>query len=1015
MPPKRPRKDSDGDYRAPSTLRGSKRARADQHFFQTSSAPTSPRLSAAPEVANPRELDRSGTLHRLPDLMSRLVDPKPGSTPRNSGSGSGSAAETPKKQRAVSETPTPVASPATSTIFEPSPLKSKGGRPRVKRATRNPRHSTSEMTPVEREQLRVEAATARRVRENEQKKAKRAEAAQTRRVEQEAAAQVQAEKDHLRAQSFFAKITASEEDGGAGFRSVRSFVDSLFATGCGGDAQIATNLTRFLQNNGGDVLQKIVDRVPEVGEEFLDRKFDERLENLLKAEGKAIQEHLTRHWTTNVTELLKEFSMEKLGDDLQKIAPTLWKILERVAIPGRETRREGKGESRREKSLIFTSVCAMLSMSRSQKANNYQIVIGMFLLASGSAKREMEVLAHAGFRGFDALEAACERADVSIVWDNLNIAFRVESQRLNSANHFDNGTTATAIPIWNPFTNGPTALGTLPLEMKPPRTSTFPIIDWTPEDILPSPTNMEQLSQCCLWQIKRLALENIPGLAHVKKDFEGCPEVDPIAVHKTEQYPLPAMHEDESSIDGTIRVYERILQNLGITNEDLRAHGLMFTDGDLLTDSLIDKACLIESARRNSDGEIEGMKASVRRFGLFHAKMAGARLVVNEHWGQPNSVWPGSLWWEHNKLLKRKPMTAGWKAKKATPWKPSHELLQISLAAHVKDGFRIYCDRDDLDAWAATASLPEFNAVAERVYCNLFSTAALDKLRTLRPELRDITHENVILLNRDALFYIEFVFAIKKGDIGRVINVLRVWMVMMRSSKTMPKYADAIFETLARIDRYDPVLKKFFLHNWLVNLTGLPFSFKEVDLLQEHQNFWAKIIYNAKGVNRSWEWLSMITVCIFTLRQTMRTVQKSFNIPAYGEHHTVPDMSSEIQKLADAFQDERIQEYIVNRPSNDPSNSTAVTPVRDLFEEGSKYADTRAAFKKYTRMAKKPENIGVVEVMEDGVPPEPEEKEDDTMNEDYQVTEDDLRVDDEELYSDPSSLLSIATDLIGAL
>jgi hypothetical protein len=82
-------------------------------------------------------------------------------------------------------------------------------------------------------------------------------------------------------------------------------------------------------------------------------------------------------------------------------------------------------------------------------------------------------------------------------------------------------------------------------------------------------------------------------------------------------------------------------------------------------------------------------------------------------------------------------------------------------------------------------------------------------------------------------------------------------MVMMRSPKTMPKYADAIFETLRRIDRYDPVLKyisfflfvpvlmrfyrRYFLHNWLVNLTGRPYSFKEVDLLQEHQNFWAKV------------------------------------------------------------------------------------------------------------------------------------------------------------------------------
>lgn len=292
-----------------------------------------------------------------------------------------------------------------------------------------------------------------------------------------------------------------------------------------------------------------------------------------------------------------------------------------MTIPNRETRRETDGASRRKKTLVwaslsplgrwltsrqvFTSVCAMLSVLRSQKANNYQVVIGLFLLASGSAKREMEVLAHAGLsisysaiqdhihklseEALARLKTLVKEQMCFIVWDNLNIAFRVESQRLNSANHFDNGTTATTIPVWNPFTEGPTALGTLPLEMKPPRTSTFAVVDWSSEDVLPSPTSARELTRSCLWHLKRLAIENIANLGRLKAAFEECPEVDPITVHLTEQYPLPAMHEDESSIDGTIRVYVRILRNLGITNADLRAHGLMFADGDLLTDSLIDK------------------------------------------------------------------------------------------------------------------------------------------------------------------------------------------------------------------------------------------------------------------------------------------------------------------------------------------------------------------------------------------------------------------------------------------
>ncbi|KAK6977111.1 hypothetical protein R3P38DRAFT_2431435, partial [Favolaschia claudopus] len=144
--------------------------------------------------------------------------------------------------------------------------------------------------------------------------------------------------------------------------------------------------------------------------------------------------------------------------------------------------------------------------------------------------------------------------------------------------------------------------------------------------------------------------------------------------------------------------------------------------------------------------------------------------------------------------------------------------------------------------------------------------------------------------------------------IGRVVLVFRIWAVMMRTPKTMPKYADAFFGTLGRLKSYNPVLRKFLLHNWLVNLRGVINGFKEVDLLQEHQNFWAKIIYNAKGVNRSWEWLSRITVCIFVIRDAMKTVHATFKIPDYGTKHTVPDMKNEILRVADALQKDRLQE-----------------------------------------------------------------------------------------------------------
>ncbi|THV04221.1 hypothetical protein K435DRAFT_649528, partial [Dendrothele bispora CBS 962.96] len=588
----------------------------------------------------------------------------------------------------------------------------------------------------------------------------------------------------------------------------------------------------------------------------------------------------------------------------------------------------------------------------------------------------------------ERLQTVVKEYTCSIVWDNINIAFRVESQRLDSKSHFDNGTTGSLLLVVDPDTGENAPLGSLPLEWKPPRTHTKSIIENHDSLLLISPADALLLDSCLLWQLKSIALEHIPSLSHLKRDFGPCISVDQITPRKTEQYPLPAMHIDESSLDGTIEVEDTILHTLGISNDDIRKHGLLFVDGDLLTDSLNSKT---ESARRNSSEPIQGRKCNIRRYGLFHQKMAGARMVINEHWGKPNGR-PGSLWWEHTQLLGRKPMVAGWQSKKAAPWKQSHELIQISLAAHVLDGFRLFCGHDDLHTWASHSTMHDFDLVAQKVYENLFTSSAYEKILGWVPDRpQDKVFFNSILYNRDALLYWLFVTSIKAGDIGRVLLVLRIWMVMMRTPKTMPKYADAIFETLGRLQSFNPVLQKFFLHNWLVNLTGKPFRFKEIDLLQEHQNFWLKVIYSAKGVNKSWKWLAMIAVCIYSLRDAMKTVQSAFKISSLGVQHTVPDMTAEITLLAENLRNERIQEFVDNRAGNDSVNA-----VRDLLAEGSKYANSRNAFSKFKESKDIIENEGFQEGLAVGTEIDEKDVEEEEEFQEYEPTSEDLALDDEE-------------------
>ncbi|KAF7373816.1 hypothetical protein MSAN_00593300 [Mycena sanguinolenta] len=249
---------------------------------------------------------------------------------------------------------------------------------------------------------------------------------------------------------------------------------------------------------------------------------------------------------------------------------------------------------------------------------------------------------------------------------------------------------------------------------------------------------------------------------------------------------------------------------------------------------------------------------------------------------------------------------------------------------------------------------------------------------------RDAMFENSMLYNRDSLLYLLLVSLMKAGDIGHVILVFRIWAVMMQSPKTMPKYADAFFETLNRIKTYDPVLQRFFLHNWLVNLTGLAFRFKEVDLLQEHQNFWAKIVYNAKGVNRSWSWLARITVCI---------------LPSYCAQH-----AEQICRVAEALEKDRLQELWSQRLWKDQ-----VVCVHDLFEEGANYLNTRGAFLWYME----PTTVSTViltgsDVKQTNSNTADSEDDNENVQEDYEVTQEDLKMDDEEPYDMISSLLDTA-------
>ncbi|KAF8155444.1 hypothetical protein B0H34DRAFT_783353 [Crassisporium funariophilum] len=140
----------------------------------------------------------------------------------------------------------------------------------------------------------------------------------------------------------------------------------------------------------------------------------------------------------------------------------------------------------------------------------------------------------------------------------------------------------------------------------------------------------------------------------------------------------------------------------------------------------------------------------------------------------------------------------------------------------------------------------------------------------------------------DALFLQEFTDAVKAGDSGRVVLVLKIWALGFRGNGRT-KYAYDMLHFIHHITNVWPKgFQDIVLKNWLLNTTGNPNSFCEFDLIQEHLNFWVKNTYKVHGSNLSWEWL-----------ETMAPLQCSTK--NQGTQHAPPELTDDIEALMDSL------------------------------------------------------------------------------------------------------------------
>lgn len=266
-------------------------------------------------------------------------------------------------------------------------------------------------------------------------------------------------------------------------------------------------------------------------------------------------------------------------------------------------------------------------------------------------------------------------------------------------------------------------------------------------------------------------------------------------VHRDDIHPLPTMDINEATVKGNIEICETMFKELGYKINDPEFHQVVrLVAGDQLT---IARLRAIANHRAGHESGYESFDWMVPVIGLFHLKMAQAQGILDTHMGASNSSRnPTSLAFQ-NTVLHQKPIPT------PTPFRTARDLIRISLISRILHCLLLVSGASDMSELARQLSEHDSHAqenkscghsfarlehYAQMIYKQYASNDKVYELRTQRREEKpdrlggDMVFEDSSLFIRDALHFHEFIAAVKAGDSGRIILILKLWAFAFRAN-----------------------------------------------------------------------------------------------------------------------------------------------------------------------------------------------------------------------------------------
>ncbi|KAA1119008.1 hypothetical protein PGT21_012632 [Puccinia graminis f. sp. tritici] len=315
------------------------------------------------------------------------------------------------------------------------------------------------------------------------------------------------------------------------------------------------------------------------------------------------------------------------------------------------------------------------------------------------------------------------------------------------------------------------------------------------------------------------------------------PTVDQISHSRPNITMLKLMVASDNSSQGVSEVFDGILQQSSISDEDFY-NRLQVIDGDLGTCTNIQSLRNIRIPNRRNE---ENLSSILTLLGGAHTLWNIASAIFSLHIGNSADRRDSGAWrfLDSMGIPSDKPVNK----KDFTLMIQSMEKIHEATICHF---LMIVMGIENTEVSPQLQELPsdKIDLIINECYNRFFTASAVDQAgKNLSPKLL-----NQILRTIDFASVVEANRSMKSGDIGRVMYMWKRWSVMSQSMKKLKNYSIQLPRMILLLEKILPsALSKVILHSLLIAPSGRRKHFVAKDFYLEVQNYWLKYFFNHTG------------------------------------------------------------------------------------------------------------------------------------------------------------------------